>query len=756
MKYFYQFPKSFLLLVLALFFVRNSSAQTVNIPDAILKTKLLDYSPPIDTNSDGEIQVIEAAALTGMLDLSLDSSWESRYSDPMGLETFVNITGLNLANQLLTSFNISTFTNLQELRISGNNLSSIDVSSLVNLERLYLSHNELFSLDVSTLVNLQELEVGFNNLSSIDVSMLTDLEILYIDSNQLTSLNVSALANLQDLRAFYNNLSFIDVSNNLNLMSLGVGENNIEELDVSNNPNLVSFSFYYSPMLTHINMKNGNNINMNLLEGVLNTPNLEMICVDDVTFFFDNFYIEPTFDGVVTTYCSFNPAQFNTITGQLNLNMGEGCEASTALGIPNTLIRTQQGAHSFGTVTNLDGDYLQHLGEGTGTTSVINDLPSYFVTTPDSQNSSFTGYGNSVALDFCVEPTMAVEDLNITLFPSFCDPRPDHFSIYTISFENMGTDIVDGQINFEFDGTKQLFFCASTAITSYDSNSVIIDFVDLEPFESRHFGIKLYTKTPPDVNAGDILNFTATITPNDTDYTPNNNISQLSETVVNSFDPNDKMVLEGEEILINDADKYLHYLIRFQNTGTAPALNVVVTDTLSDLLDWNSLRMVSASHNYHVRITDDNFVEFIFENIDLPYEAVEDSASHGFVAYRIKPKSNVEVGDIIEGNAAIYFDLNEPIITNTVSTEIVENLSLENHGSLKEIRLFPNPTTGILNISNEEGIEKVEIFSLSGEQLIHQNGRLKTIDLGNLQHGIYFVKVTYEKGGKLVKKVIKK
>ncbi|HET8838178.1 MAG TPA: T9SS type A sorting domain-containing protein [Flavobacteriaceae bacterium] len=73
----------------------------------------------------------------------------------------------------------------------------------------------------------------------------------------------------------------------------------------------------------------------------------------------------------------------------------------------------------------------------------------------------------------------------------------------------------------------------------------------------------------------------------------------------------------------------------------------------------------------------------------------------------------------------------------------------------KEINLFPNPTTGILNISKERGIQKVEVFSLTGEQLIQQKGNLKTIDLGALQHGIYFVELTGENGTKLIKKIIK-
>ena len=41
-----------------------SQAQNVSIPDSNFKTTLVNYTPVIDTNTDGEIQVAEAAALS--------------------------------------------------------------------------------------------------------------------------------------------------------------------------------------------------------------------------------------------------------------------------------------------------------------------------------------------------------------------------------------------------------------------------------------------------------------------------------------------------------------------------------------------------------------------------------------------------------------------------------------------------------------------------------------------------------------------
>ena len=51
-----------------LFISSQIHAQIVNIPDLVFKQRLI--SNGIDTNADGEIQVAEAQAITGSLQLS--------------------------------------------------------------------------------------------------------------------------------------------------------------------------------------------------------------------------------------------------------------------------------------------------------------------------------------------------------------------------------------------------------------------------------------------------------------------------------------------------------------------------------------------------------------------------------------------------------------------------------------------------------------------------------------------------------------
>jgi uncharacterized repeat protein (TIGR01451 family) len=212
--------------------------------------------------------------------------------------------------------------------------------------------------------------------------------------------------------------------------------------------------------------------------------------------------------------------------------------------------------------------------------------------------------------------------------------------------------------------------------------------------------------------------------------------------------------MQGSEIFIDDVEEYLDYIIRFQNTGTASAINVRLVDVLDNNLDFSTLLPLSASDTYSLRITNENELEFDFENINLPAQTVSETESQGYVAFKIKPKANVELGDFIIGNAAIYFDFNPPIITNTVQTEIIETLST-NEFSVNTMKVFPNPTHKNLVInSSKETISIIEIHDISGKLLLSFNdinSLTKTINLSKLNQGLYMMRVNENQVYKIIK-----
>jgi hypothetical protein len=157
------------------------------------------------------------------------------------------------------------------------------------------------------------------------------------------------------------------------------------------------------------------------------------------------------------------------------------------------------------------------------------------------------------------------------------------------------------------------------------------------------------------VVSGSILNYNAEII-GLTDESSYDNVSNLNQTVVNAFDPNDKTCLEGKIVAPDIVGEYVHYQIRFQNTGTANAQNIVVKDMIDvSKFDVSSLVPISGSHNFNTRITNTNQVEFIFENINLPFAT---GNNNGYVSFKIKTNPSLAVGDTFSNQVNIYFDYN--------------------------------------------------------------------------------------------------
>lgn len=169
-------------------------------------------------------------------------------------------------------------------------------------------------------------------------------------------------------------------------------------------------------------------------------------------------------------------------------------------------------------------------------------------------------------------------------------------------------------------------------------------------------------------------------------------------TVIGSWDPNDKTGFPlgyGPKHYIERGTD-LEYLIRFQNTGTDTAFNIVVRDTIdSDVLDLATLRPGSSSFPYTLNILDGNVLVFRFDQIMLPDSFVNEPASHGYLNLRISPKADLPLGTIIRNSAAIYFDFNEPVITNTYFHEIGENFIVSANTQVfrpgLEVAIAPNP-----------------------------------------------------------------
>ena len=226
-----------------------------------------------------------------------------------------------------------------------------------------------------------------------------------------------------------------------------------------------------------------------------------------------------------------------------------------------------------------------------------------------------------------------------------------------------------------------------------------------------------------------------------------------------SFDPNDKTGFPmgyGQQHYI-EANTDLEYLIRFQNTGTDTAFTVVIRDTLSPHLDPTSIEVGGSSHAMRYELYGNGILKFIFDNIMLPDSNVNEPASHGFVKFRIKQRQDLPIGTLIENSAAIYFDYNEPIITNSTYHTIGENfievnpLNVSNFGSetLPWVHVYPNPfvSKSIFELKNVEGNDFVfHLMDVKGNLVTASNFRGKSFQFerGNLPSGVYFFSILHK------------
>jgi uncharacterized repeat protein (TIGR01451 family) len=195
-----------------------------------------------------------------------------------------------------------------------------------------------------------------------------------------------------------------------------------------------------------------------------------------------------------------------------------------------------------------------------------------------------------------------------------------------------------------------------------------------------------------------------------------NNSYSFIRIVGNSYDPNDKAV--NQPMNINpDIEEEFVYTVRFQNTGTAPAQNIYVLDTLSPNLDWSTFKVEYFSHFMNVISLPNGVKRFDFPGIWLPDSTSNEPLSHGQFIYSIKEKADNPIGSSIENTAYIYFDWNPAIITNTTVNINTSTLGMENLGT-NEIKVYPNPFDSRVQLTSSKRMERLTVYDLTGKVIL--------------------------------------
>jgi uncharacterized repeat protein (TIGR01451 family) len=280
---------------------------------------------------------------------------------------------------------------------------------------------------------------------------------------------------------------------------------------------------------------------------------------------------------------------------------------------------------------------------------------------------------------------------------------------------------------------------ATPTPASVTGNTVTWNVTNLTSSSFAHFQIAL---TPVDTPAlGDTLCATAIVTPTTGDANPANNALTVCDSVVASFDPNEKEVSPKGAVMPGTK---LSYTIHFENLGNDTAFNIYVLDTLSEHLDANSMEMTAFSHRVTSSIIEgangEKILRFDFADIRLPYTNSPEY-NKGYVKFNINMKKNLPANTQIHNRAGIYFDINPVVMTNQVTNWIDPN-NIKQVVKMNEVAVYPNPTDGVLTIKADIArYNEVKLVSTMG-QLVMVNklsGNETTIDINKLASGIYYL-----------------
>ncbi len=436
--------------------------------------------------------------------------------------------------------------------------------------------------------------------------------------------------------------------------------------------------------------------------------------------------------------------QYNLITGKLFIDTNNnGIQDAGELPVVNKQV-IESNTSSFSFSSQIGNYYISVLGSGNF--SVSPSLSNYYTSLPLAYSANFTGIQQTDSLnDFAFQPTGIFNDLCVTITPGRF--RAGMNASYLITYENVGTTTLSPTVIF-FPDDDVSFISASPNASTVTIDSMVWNFGPLAPFQvgSILVTVNVNATTP----IGTSINSGAQIEPIAGDADTSCNYSSWEVFTVGSYDPND--ILVNEDTLFTNQfpnPPFLEYIIRFQNTGNDTAFTVNILNPIdTNLLELSSIEYVASSHPVNLSwIPWERNMQFKFDNILLPDSNINEPASHGFVRYRIKPKSSVVLGDSITNFAAIYFDFNAPVITNTAITEVVLYTGLPMVAAhTNELRLFPNPTTGIVTIQSNlmsPGCSLLRVTDISGRtvRLIRPelSPQTLTLDVSDLLGGIYFV-----------------
>lgn len=653
-----------------------------------------------------------------------------------GLDNLIEVDinfNLNDNDQLMHCSGLESLVRIgRNLRIDGN-LNLIDLEGLNNIDTIGFDIEIMNNLALSNLAALDGLSqvngslvlrgnAGLNSLLGIHNVALIGRDLI-IDSN-------NALQNLDDLQSIASINRDIEITDNLvleDISALGAVSFADETIAIEGNPLLSDCS--YALICNHIDNGGETSIFGNL-DG----------CNSEVEIIANCFGLG---------FSGFAFYDFNQ--NQVRDNFESGIPMQRIYAEPQNEIL----------FTNSSGRYLDLCEEGEAYTFNYIENPDWSLNTDSSSfSTTFEAFNpENQGNNFGLFPNFS--NHNFSISTNSGQPRCNTDVPFFVQVCNEGTFLEEGAENIEIRYSDLADFVSAIpapVAINLEDRILTWEYDSLYPFQCDNFQLVF---TMPGVDfIGEFVELESTV------YRDSLGVSvvatqDLFETeVLCSYDPNDKLVLprgvQDENYTLKDEE--FQYTIRFQNTGNISAIDVTLRDTLDANLDWNTFRVIHASHEVQTSLTDNGEVAFYFRDINLPDSLSNPIESQGFVQYAISPEAGLPDNTIIENTAYIYFDFNPPIITNTTFNTLVDEIpTATNNNEINEgiIKIYPNPTDGILYLSGLENLNpsnyRVEITSTSG-RFVKKSYDLTSseLDLSELPSGVYGILIRDVRSGKIL------
>ncbi len=533
---------------------------------------------------------------------------------------------------------------LKSLSCYNNALTSLP--ALPNkLQSLYCSNNLLDSLSALPAL-LETIECHSNK---IDTLPLLPASLNYLDCSQNRLLALPALPSL--LKYFYTGNNFITnlpaLPRPLRVLNCSTNQitslvnlpDSLGDLYVSGNANLICLP-YLPKLLNNLDYTG---------TGIACVPNKPSACL-----------FTPANPDVCVASNNVNQCHsFPQIFG-LVYNDNNGNSIFDIGDVPKQNIKVKLNNGDFA-ITNNKG-YYNISADTIGSYRTDVEIPPFYSPVPFSNIHLFSSYSNIVYDTFALQPTGIKDSLSIHVVPVQQKGRPGFAFAYAVKCENVGTTVLNTEIQMKYDTSRLVYDSASVTDVISNPTTLILSVAGMKPAQVQAFTAYFHLKSNAiigDTLKADAVAKALAVSSYDT----------TTSSISGSYDPNSKQgtpVITPAQIA---AGGFIDYIIHFQNTGNDTAFNIVIVDSLSPKLRTTFLQLFSVSHSCTTTLYS-TYITFEFKNINLPDSGTNQNGSKGFIHFRIKPDSLVALGDSISNNASIYFDFNTPFVTNTCQTHI--------------------------------------------------------------------------------------